>query len=207
MKSKRIQSFDETARGTDAVQLSGVAEIAGLPFDSFDELQAAVKARSFNLGVDPLAAAEWTDRFGNRWSRTVASALSLLLFVVGAASVIAALVTNDYWLFAALPIQALTFYISQPSSPIRAWVTVGGALSIAFFVNLLLNGWVTGATLVAYAGLTFASVRAAGFVSSQAFRKALLADEAAFMAAYQRGECSLRNNNTKREHKGSRRPA
>jgi len=53
------------------------------------------------------------------------------------------------------------------------------------------------ATLVAYAGLTFATVRAAGYMTNSAFRKALLADETLFLAAYAAGACTVRNNQTK----------
>ena len=34
-----------------------VADIPRFPFETFDELQAAVAIKSFNVGVDPLAAA------------------------------------------------------------------------------------------------------------------------------------------------------
>jgi hypothetical protein len=52
---------------------------------------------------------------------------------------------------------------------------------------------------VAYAGLTFAAVRAAAFISASAFRKALLSDARLFLAVYERGKCSLRNVRTKQE--------
>jgi hypothetical protein len=178
-----------------------VNEIPGFPFDAFDELQVAVRAKSFNLGVDPLAAAEWTERSGGRPGRTVVAALSVLLLIAGVVSIVAAIATRNYWLLLALPIQALTFYFSQPASPYRRLVTIAGALSIIVFLNLLLNKWVTPATLVAYAGLTFAAVRSAGFVTSAAFRKAMLADEGVFLAAYEQGECSLRNNRTEKEYR------
>ena len=60
------------------------------------------------------------------------------------------------------------------------------------FFNLLLNELVNAATLVAYAGLTFAAVRAAAFINISSFRKALISDEALFMMAYWNGACSLR---------------
>jgi hypothetical protein len=105
--------------------------------------------------------------------------------------------TREYWLFAAAPIQALAFYLSHPSSPIHKWVTIGGAVSVAVFPDLLLNGLPIAAALVAYVGLTFAAVRAAGYITNSAFRKALLSDENLFLAAYADGACTLRNNQTK----------
>src|SRR5215475_1332108 len=111
-------------------KFESLAEIPRFPFDRFDEMQAAIEARSFNVGVDSFAAA--------------------------AASIVAAVLTGDYLLLLAIPVQAFSFYLSQPSSPIRKWVTVAGAASLAVFLNFLFNRWMTAATLVAYAGLTFA---------------------------------------------------
>jgi hypothetical protein len=179
-------------------RLTSVAEINNFPFETFEQLQAAVKIRSFNVGVDALAAARWSDNFNTRTRRAVVSALSLLLLAAALTAIVAAFVTNDYWLLAAVPIQAVMFYISHPASPIRKWVTIGGAVSIAAFLNLLLNGLLIAATLVAYAGLTFAAVRAAGYLANSGFRKAILTDERLFLEAYADGVCTLRNNRTGR---------
>lgn len=179
-------------------QPSCVGELPGFPFETFEQLQAAVAIRSFNLGVDALAAAQWSERFNSRAKRFVVNVLSLLLIGAAASAAIAAFVTFDYWLLAALPIQALAFYLSHPASPMRKWVTIGGAISVAVFLNLLLNGLLIAATLVAYAGLTFAAVRAAGYITNSAFRKALLSDEALFLEVYGNGACTVRNNQTER---------
>jgi hypothetical protein len=175
-----------------------IADVPKFPFETFDQMQAAVAIKSFNIGVDPLAAANWSSRFNSGLRKTVVIALSLLLVIAAGASVISAVITNNYWLFAAVPIQVAAFYVSHPASPIRKWVTIGGALSVVVFVDLLFNRWVTPATLVAYAGLTFAAVRAAAFIANSSFRKALLRDEALFLAAFASGACTLRNNRTKR---------
>jgi len=183
---------------TPSLQTEAVAEIAGFPFENFEQLQAAVAIRSFNVGVDPLAAAGWSGRFNSKSKKTIIAALSLLLVVAAAASIIVGLGTREYWLLLAPPIQAIAFYVSQPASPIRKWVTVGGVISLAAFVDLLLNGFVIAAALVAYAGLTFAAVRAASYVTNSSFRKAVLKDEALFVAAYTAGACTIRNNRTGR---------
>ena len=171
-----------------------VADIPGFPFETFDQMQAAAAIKSFNVGVDPLAAANWSSRFNPGGRKTMITALSLLLVIAAATSVITAVVTGKYWLLAATPIQAAAFYVSQPSSPIRKWVTIGGAVSVVVFFDLLFNGWVTAAALIAYAGLTFAAVRAAAFIANSSFRKALLGDEELFLAAFASGACTLRNN-------------
>lgn len=180
------------------LQPESVTEIDGFPFDNFEQLRAAVAVRSFNIGVDPLAAAEWASRAGGSFKRAIIAALSLLLVVAAAASVVAALVTREYWLLVAAPIQAIVFYVSQPSSPVRKWVTVGGVITLLAFLDLLLNGLPVAATLVAYAGLTFAAVRAASYLTNSSFRRAILSDERLFLSAYTRGECTVRNNRTKR---------
>lgn len=187
---------DGPSRGS--TQLTSVAEINNFPFESFEQLQAAVAIRSFNVGVDALAAATWSDNFNTRLKKAVVTALSLLLLAAALAAIVAAFVTGNYWLMAALPIQAVTFYTSHPASPIRKWVTIGGALSVAAFIDLLLNGFLIAATLVAYAGLTFAAVRAAGYIANAGFRKAILSDERLFLEAYESGECTVRNNQSGR---------
>ena len=178
-----------------------IAEIAGFPFKTFGEMQAAVSARRFKIGVDPLAAAEWSAAFNSRPRRVVVTALSLLLLAAAAASVIVALAIRNYWLLAALPLQGFAFYVSHPASPIRKWVTVGGVASLIVFVDLLLNHLTTAAALTAYAGLTFAAVRAAAFTANSSFRKALLSDEALFLIAYSRGACSLQEKASDRVFK------
>jgi hypothetical protein len=198
MKQKPAVGIQENSSREASLQFSSVADIPRFPFESFEQLQAAVAIRSFTIGVDALAAAEWADKFNTKLNRFVITTLSLLLVAASLAAIAAAVITREYLLLAALPIVAVSFYVSHPASPLRKWVTVGGAISVAIFFNLLLNGFPIAATLVAYAGLTFASVRAAGYVSNSAFRKALLSDESLFLAAYANGVCTVRNNQTKR---------
>ena len=192
---RRVTVIDQAEAQLD---WSSVGDIPKFPFETFDHMEAAIAIKSFNVGVDPLAAAEWSSRFNGGTRKAVVAALSLLLVIAAAASVVAAIVTSDYWLIAAAPIQMAAFYVSHPASPTRKWVTVGGALSVLAFADLLFNGWVTAATLVAYAGLTFAAVRAAAFIANSSFRKALVKDEELFLAAFASGACTLRNNRTKR---------
>lgn len=169
-----------------------IEDIPAFPVDSFEELQAAISDKKYLLGVDSLAAARWIEQFGSGSRKLSIKVLSVLLILVAASSLITALWTRDYWLFGALPIMAAVFYFSDPASRIAKWVTIGGAVSVVVFFNLLLNGLVEASTLVAYAGLTFAAVRAAAFINNSAFRKALISDEALFLAGYQNGACSLR---------------
>jgi uncharacterized membrane protein HdeD (DUF308 family) len=174
-----------------------VEDIPRFPFEDYEQLKAAVAIRSFNVGVNSLAAAEWSAKSNTRFKRSIVTALSLLIMLAAVASVVAAFLTGEYWLLAAAPIQAVVFYLSHPASPIHKWVTIGGAISVAVFLNLLFNGLAIAAALVAYAGLTFAAVRAAGFITNSAYRKALLKDETMFVNAYADGACTLRNNRTK----------
>ena len=174
-----------------------VGEIPRFPFEDFDQLRAATAIRSFNIGVDSLAAAKWSEQFNTGGKKAIIAALSMLLVLASAASIFAALITREYWLLAATPIQAVVFYLSHPASPYHRWVTIGGVVSVLVFFDLLLNGFPIAAALVAYAGLTFAAVRAAGYVTNSGFRKALLSDETLFLEAYAGGACTLRNNQTK----------
>jgi hypothetical protein len=188
----------ETQSHQPAMRWESIGDIPRFPFEDFDQLKAAVAIRSFNIGVDSLAAAKWSGQFNTEFKKTIIAALSLLLVAAAVASVVVAVLTRKYWLFAAAPIQALVFYLSHPSSPIHKWVTIGGAVSVAVFLDLLLNGLPIAAALVAYVGLTFAAVRAAGYITNSTFRKALLSDENLFLAGYADGACTLRNNQTKR---------
>ncbi len=176
---------------------ASVGDIPRFPFEDFDQLRAAVALRSFNIGVDSLAAANWSERFNTSFKKAIIAALSFLLVIAALASVVAAVLTREYWLLLATPIQSMAFYLSHPASPIHKWVTIGGAVSVAVFLDLLFNGLPIAAALVAYAGLTFAAVRAAGYITNSTFRKALLSDEKLFLVAYADGACTLRNNRTK----------
>jgi MFS family permease len=200
-RSARIQRIEQGSQAVpkgEPVRWNSVGDIAGFPFETFDEMQAAVAARSFNIGVDSFAAAQWVDRFGKRLVKAFVTSLSMLLVLAAIASIVAALVTGEYWLMVAPIIQAVVFYLSHPASPYHKWATVGGAATLPVFINLLLNKWPVAATLVAYAGLTFATVRAAAYVTNSTFRKSLLADEKLFLTAYAEKACTLRNTRTKR---------
>src|SRR5262245_53909136 len=173
------------------MQWKNVGEIPGFPFDTYAELQQAVSSRKANIGVDALIAANWADRCLGGASKGVVSGLSLLLVVAAFVSMIAAFWLKNYWLLAAIPLQMVAFYFSHPASSIRKWVTIAGIASVLVFADLVLNGLPTAALLLAYAGLTFAAVRAAGFITNSAFRKALLADEKLFLAAFANRACTI----------------
>lgn len=176
-----------------------VADIPGdFPFKSFGGLKEALRTRAFSLGVDPLAAAEWANRFNTLFKKSLVVSFSVLLVVLAASSIVATFVTGNYWLLMAIPIMAIAFYCSHPGSPVQRWATLGGVLSVVVLVNLILTRNHTAAVLVAYAGLTFALVRAAGFINNSSFRRALMSDEAAFVAAYREGKCTLKDNESKR---------
>jgi hypothetical protein len=193
MKSPAV--FDPTRESETPVHFSDIGR--RLPFNSFREIQDAITAKKCSVGVDPLAAAEWSATYGTPVKRFVVSALSVLLMLAALAAIVAAVVTQNYWLLLALPIQAAVFYLANSNTAIRLWVTVGGVVSLLYFFNLLLNDKPTAATLVAYTGLTFAAVRASSLVTNSAFRKALLGDEALFARAFTTGACTVRNNQTK----------
>jgi len=175
---------------------ASAGEIPGFPFDNFEQMQVAVNYRSFNIGVDPLAAAEWADASGGGPGRFFIAGLSVLLVVAAVAAAAVAIFFGNYWLLLALPIQAVAFYLSHPASPLRKWVTIAGAVSVYVVLDLLLRRMPVPALLVAYGGLTFASVRIAAFLNNSAFRKALLSDEELFLRAYATRACTLRNKET-----------
>jgi hypothetical protein len=106
-------------------------------------------------------------------------------------------------LLLALPVQAITFYFSDASSGLRGLMTVAGVATVPVFISLLLNHQISAATLVAYCGLTFAAVRAAGFITGSAYRKALLSDEELFVEAFGERACTLRDNESERVYSTS----
>jgi hypothetical protein len=167
------------------------------PFQSYAELQRAFADKKVGIGVDPLAAAEWSAGADNRLNKALVQGLSLLLILAAIASIIVAFVVGNYWLLLALPIQALAFYGAHLEAPYRTFVSLAGVASLILFLNLLLNQLPTAATLVAYVGLTFAAVRATTSITNSAFRKALVADEELFLDAYANRLCTVRDNKTK----------
>lgn len=187
-----------------ATKWKSVSKIPGFPFKNFTELKSAVAARNATIGVDPLAAAEWASQSMTALKRTTITALSLLLIIAAIAAVVTAIWTKNYWLLLALPVQAAMFYFSQPGSPISQWVTLGGIALVIVFLEFLLKNSPTSATLAAYAVLTFAAVRASGFITSSAFRKAVLADERLFLEAYAAHACTIRDNDTKKIYEYNR---
>lgn len=192
-------------RETESSLWRSVDDIPRFPYESFSELKAAVAGRKATLGVDAVAAAQWADSSLGATKKAAVTGLSLLLVAAAIAAIAAALWTRNYWLLAALGVQAAAFFFSHPSSPFREWATLSGVASLIVFFDFLFRGWITAAVLVAYAGLTFASVRAAGFITTSAFRKALLSDEDLFLAAYRERACTVRDNESKRiyEHRSN----
>src|SRR5215471_21822913 len=80
-----------------------VSDIPGFPYESYAELQQAASSRKANIGVDPLAAAEWSAQHAAGPARIAVSVLSVLLVAAGAAALVASIVTHDYLLIAAVP--------------------------------------------------------------------------------------------------------
>ncbi|HWP43202.1 MAG TPA: hypothetical protein VNO14_08215 [Blastocatellia bacterium] len=183
---------------TEPGEWQSVAEIPRFPYASFSALKTAISDRKASIGVDALAAARWADISLGPARKAAITALSLLLIAAAVAAVVAGVWTKNYWLLGAVAVQAGAFYFSHPASAAREWATLGGVASIIVFIDFLLRGWGTAAVLVAYAGLTFAAGRAAGFITASAFRKALASDEELFLAAYRMRACTLRDNKTKR---------
>lgn len=169
----------------------------GLPFQSFAELQRAYGDKKIGIGVDPLAAAEWSAAANRGMNKALIQGLSLLLVLAAGASIIVAFAVGNYWLLLALPIQALAFYGAHLDAPFRMWVTLAGVATLIIFIDLLFNQMPTAATLVAYAGLTFAAVRATSSITNSAFRKALTADEELFLEAFANRVCTVRDTKTK----------
>jgi hypothetical protein len=202
-----IESPAKVGEAETALNWNQSSAIDDLPFSSFAEFQTAVNNKSFGVGVDSLAAARWSDTSTGLGRRAVVSVLSLLLVTAAIASVVVAFSAENYWLLAALPIQGAAFYLSDSGHQWRKWVTIGGVASLIVFVNLLLNHHSTAAVLTSYAGLTFATVRAAGFMVNSAFRRALIANEELFLIAYENGACKLREKSSGRVygHRGDRR--
>jgi len=178
----------------DRKQHPSVSDIAGFPYRSFAELQQAAASKKANIGVNPLAAAEWSAAHSTGLARTAVTLLSVLMVVAGATALVAALLTHDYLLIAAIPSMAIAFYFSNPGYKYHKQVAVAVAAVVAVFIDMLANGFVTPAIIAAYAALTFAAVRAAGTLTNSAFRRHLLSDEAKFLEAFRTGACSLRDN-------------
>ncbi|HKV40325.1 MAG TPA: hypothetical protein VJX67_14020 [Blastocatellia bacterium] len=184
-----------------AVRTAGsmsIDSIKGFPYGSFEELRTAVSERKVNLGVDTLAAAHWAHLHAPSSKKALIALLSALLIIAGVASLVAGVYTRDYWFLAAIPVMAAAFYLSNPAWTYHKWVTALGAVSVAVVLDLLVNGLFIPALIVAYAGLTFAAVRAAGYINNSSFRKAILNDEADFVAAFRSGFCSVRDEKTDR---------
>ncbi|HEY6331310.1 MAG TPA: hypothetical protein VI756_18435 [Blastocatellia bacterium] len=177
-----------------------MSDIPGFPFRSFNDLQAAVSEKKIDIGVNPLAAAHWSDTSSTPAVRVLVTSLSVLLVIAALSALIVAIFAHLYWVAAAVPAMAIAFYFSDPSSPYRKWVTIVGAASIAVFLDLLVSGLLGPALIVAYVGLTFAAVRAAGFAANSSFRRTILKDEESFVRAYCEGQCSVRDDATKRTY-------
>jgi hypothetical protein len=176
-----------------------------LPFKSYAELQRAYADKKIGIGVDPLAAAEWSAAANNKFNKVLIQGLSLLLILAAIASIIVAFIIGNYWLLLALPIQALAFYGAHLDAPFKVWVTLAGVASLIIFLDFLFNQMPTAATLVAYAGLTFAAVRASSSITHSAFRKALTKNEDLFLDAFANRACTIRDSKTKQvyEYKAS----
>jgi hypothetical protein len=181
-------------------EITRISDIPGFPFRSFKDLQAAASDKKIDIGVNALAAASWSDTSSTSVVRTLVTALSVLLIVAAPSALIVAIFGHLYWVAAAVPAMAIAFYFSDPSSQYRKWVTIGGAASIAVFLDLLVNGLLEPALIVAYVGLTFAAVRAAAFAANSSFRTAILKDEESFVRAYCEGQCSIRDDAAKRTY-------
>lgn len=179
----------------------GVREIPDFPFEEFEQLQEAIEKRHYALGIDPVAAAEWSSRRGginSKFGQAVVTVLSVGLFALGLTCVWEAVASGNYLLLIGIPIVVIGFFISEPSSPIRPFVSAAGFLSVLFFADLILRDRATAAWLVGCFALTFVSVRTVALIHVGRFRNAILGTEPAFLYMYERSLCTLRDKKTGR---------
>src|SRR5260370_5920891 len=116
-----------------------VSDIPGFPYGSFAELQQAAARKKANIGVDPLAAAEWSDAHATGVARIAVPFLSVLLVAAGSAALIVALLTHDYLLIAPIPAMAIAFYFSNPGYKYHKQVTVAVAAVVRRVFCTLVN--------------------------------------------------------------------
>lgn len=180
---------------------SCVREIPEFPFRQFDELQEAVEKRRFALGIDPVAAAEWSPRQGglnSKFGQAVVTVLSVGLFALSLTCVWEALASGNYLLLIGIPIIVAGFLLSEPSSPVRPFVSAAGFLSVVVFADLILRERATAAWLVGCFAMTFVSVRTAALIHIGRFRNAILGEEATFLSLFEHAQCTLRERDTGR---------
>lgn len=173
-----------------------VADIPEFPFDNFSDLQKALKDKSYSLGIDSLAAANWGTSFTTGLGRSVITLMSLLVCLSILAAPAIALWLKDYWLIAGVPIIAVMFFVSAPDVRGRRVVTVFGVLAVLLAADLWLRELYTLAWLVGFGAFTFIAVRVASYITHTSMRDAITSRENVFLFMYEQASCSLRDNKT-----------
>ncbi|MEW6730201.1 MAG: hypothetical protein AB1489_02570 [Acidobacteriota bacterium] len=175
-----------------------VSDIPDFPFDNFAELQQALSAHHYSLGIDSLTAARLSPTFSSWLGNILIKLLSLLLCASIIAVLTATIWLSNYWLLLGVPIVAVMFVISSPTISGRQLFSIIGGLAILLALDCWLRDLSIAACLFGMAGYTFVAVRLANYITRTSLCEAIAADESIFLYMFERASCTIRDNKTGR---------
>ena len=177
--------FDEEQL-RESITWKSVSEIPDFPFESFEELTAALESGTYGIGVDQIVA-----RRLNRLTHDFRAGLLFesvfglpLLIIVGA--VVGAVVLRNGWLLFAIPVGLVAFFWSVPYHPLRTCITAVAAASLIGLLASLGYRYQAPSCLFASFLVTFLAIRWQVAFSTRRMRAAVSSSEIMFLYMYEK---------------------
>jgi len=115
-------------------KLKKVEELKNFPFKTFVELKKATTEGIVNIGIDRGVALQWVQNgiYLSSQIRVQALILTFIPFIATIGFVVYAAITKSWFLFFALPVLLICFFVFHPSSAIIFGFIRGGLIGLVF---------------------------------------------------------------------------
>ena len=188
-----------------ASKWNSVADIPDFPFDSFDQLKAALATGMYDLGIDRGRARELYPLIARSFvAQLVREQVDAIWIWLALASIAGALVLRNFWLLLGIPLALLSWWLATAlhfprgrSNSLR-WLL--GWLGIIGGIWAFWQGSRVPSCLLATAGIPLVTVGIVYSVSVKAVRSAILESEALFLFLFEKFACTVRDNTTGRTY-------
>ena len=183
-----------------SITWKSVSEIPDFPFESFEELTAAIESGTYSIGVDQAAARrlhKLTHDF--RAGLLFESVFMIpLLIIVGA--VVGAILLRNGWLLAAIPVGWVAFFWSVPFHPLGTCMTAVAAASLIGLLASLGFRYQAPTCLFGSFLLTFLAVRWQVAFSTRRMRSTACSSETLFLYMFENHAVTVRHITTGKIH-------
>lgn len=131
--------------------MNKISDLSNFPYQSFEQLQEAVRTKKITIGVNQEVAREWMakGKYSPKFWRFISFVLHGIPYIVFLVTIIIPILMGKPILIIVLIPLFLTFPLLVPGSPLRGLVNIACYILIAVLITSLLLGNIAFAFIVA----------------------------------------------------------